>query len=83
MILSTTSELPKHQVMGIVTAQVSCIREYLYQFNQEIMDELSKKLENQAQRLGADAVIGHHDPTPVSRPQRQRSTQHDGIWHRH
>ena len=58
MKITTTSTLPEHEVLGVVTASVNCIREYLYEFHQGVLDELMEKLEEQANKLGADAVIG-------------------------
>lgn len=58
MIMTTTSELPSQQVVGIVTASANCLREYQYKFDQQILDELTTQLQRQAENLGGDAVIG-------------------------
>lgn len=59
MILSTTSELPQHEVLGIVTAQVACIKDRIqFDFDQKKMDQLSRSLKEKALLLGANAVIG-------------------------
>ena len=58
MTLTTTATLPSQTVMGIVTASVNCLRQYRFEFDQAILEELNEALLQQAKEKGADAVIG-------------------------
>lgn len=58
MTLTTTLIIPNQQVLGIVTASVNCLRRQQFQFDQDILDELTELLTTKAKQLGGDAVIG-------------------------
>ncbi|MFN3225402.1 MAG: heavy metal-binding domain-containing protein [Hyphomicrobiales bacterium] len=58
MTIYTTPTVPAHDTFGVVTAEVSCLRNRDFQFDQAILDELNQKLEQAAKAKGANAVVG-------------------------